>query len=59
MKNKRIILLSAIIAVAALLTIGTVVTATNSTVVVTPTNLNGWTEQHANCNGGSDRKSVV
>jgi hypothetical protein len=53
MKNKRLIVLSAIIAVAALLAIGTVVTATSSTVVVTPTNLNGWTQQHSICSNNS------
>jgi hypothetical protein len=52
MKSK--IALSAVSIIGTFLTVGGVVRAdTSSTVVVTPTNLNGWTEQHANCSGGS------
>jgi hypothetical protein len=49
MRIKRVITLTIIAVMVALVAIGGVVTATSSTVVVTPSNLNGWTMQHDTC----------
>ena len=54
--KRKIMLVLAVSAIGSILALG-IVTATSSTIVVTPANLNGWTEQHANCNGGSSTGS--
>ncbi|HEY0005510.1 MAG TPA: hypothetical protein VGB17_11925 [Pyrinomonadaceae bacterium] len=49
MRIKRLLTLTVAAIVMALISLVGIVTATNSTVVVTPTSPNGWTEQHATC----------
>ena len=59
MKVRRFFTLALVATLAALITVSTVVRATSSTVVVTPTSPNGWVETHTGCGGVTGSQAFV